>query len=82
MSRNLTRKTREKGSPLPLLIAMLAVSLAMAAAFAAWQAMAGDDSAGMAERLRAFASSLLWPGAAIFAAVAAVMWAGWHLNLD
>ena len=66
---------------LPLLFWSLALGLAAAAAFGAYRAVSvsGEDAPG---RLLEFAANLLWPGALIFAAVAAVVWMGWKANLD
>lgn len=66
---------------LTLLFWSLVLGLAAAAAFGAYRAVSvsGEDTAG---RLAEFATNLLWPGALIFAAVAAVVWFGWKANLD
>lgn len=52
-----------------------------ACAFAAYRAVsvAGEDTAG---RFAEFAQNLLWPGAIIFAGIAAVVFAGWKANID
>jgi len=57
------------------------LGLAAAAAFGAYRAvsLSGEDAG---DRLAEFASNLLWPGALIFAGVAAVVWMGWKANLD
>ncbi len=64
-----------------LIVSALALGLMTAAAFGAYQAVSADGvSAG--GRMSEFAASLLWPGALIFAAVAAVIIVGWKANLD
>ena len=64
-----------------IIIVALALGLVTAAVFGAYQAVSADgESAG--GRLAEFAASLLWPGALIFAAVAAVVIVGWKANLD
>ena len=60
-----------------LLLWSVLLGLVLAAAFAAFQAVSASD-----EHLAEFATNLLWPGALIFAAVAAVVWVGWKANLD
>lgn len=68
-------------SDLILIVSALALGLMTAAAFGAYQAVSADgESAG--GRITEFAASLLWPGALIFAGVAAVVLAGWKANLD
>lgn len=64
-----------------IVVTALALGLMTAAVFGAYQAVSADgESAG--GRLAEFAASLLWPGALIFAAVAAVVLVGWKANLD
>ena len=57
------------------------LGFAAAAVFGVYRAvsLSGEDAGG---RLAEFASNLLWPGALIFAGVAAVVWMGWKANLD
>ena len=62
---------------LALLFWCAVLGLVLAAAFAAFRAVSASD-----ERLAEFATNLLWPGALIFVAVAAVVWVGWKANLD
>ena len=64
-----------------LLFWSLMLGLVVAAAFGAYRAVSasGENGGG---RLDEFATSLLWPGALIFAGVAAVVWVGWKANLD
>ena len=64
-----------------LLFWSVVLGLVVAAAFGAYRAVSvsGEDGGG---RLDEFATSLLWPGALIFAGVASVVWVGWKANLD
>ncbi len=64
-----------------LIVSALALGLMTAAAFGAYQAVSADGE-GAGGRMGEFAASLLWPGALIFAGVAAVVLAGWKANLD
>jgi len=59
----------------------LAPGLAGAVAFASWRAVA-EEAAGTGERLGAFGSSLLWPGALILLGIGAIVWMGWKISLD
>jgi hypothetical protein len=49
----------------------------VALAVAGWRAATADGAAGTA-----FLAGLLWPGSAAFAAVAAMVWLGWVLDID
>jgi len=60
-----------------LLFWALAIGLGAASAFGAYQAVNSDGSAAAD-----FLESLIWPGALIVAAVAAMVWFGWKANLD
>ncbi len=64
-----------------LIVSALALGLMTAAAFGAYQAVSADGE-GAGGRMSEFAASLLWPGALIFAGVAAVVLVGWKANLD
>jgi len=55
----------------------LVLGLGAASAFAAYQAVNGDESPA-----RDFAVNLEWPGILIVAAVAVMVWFGWKANLD
>jgi len=64
-----------------LALAATAFGLGAAAIFGAYRAVSasGQDTSG---RFAEFATNAAWPGAMIFAAVAAVVWFGWKANLD
>ena len=64
-----------------LVISAVVLGLIVAAAFGAFRAVSvSDESTG--GRFAEFAATLLWPGALIFAGVAAAVWVGWKANLD
>jgi hypothetical protein len=44
---------------------------------AGWRAATAD-----ADAPAAFGAALLWPGAAVFAVVALIVWLGWVLDID
>ncbi len=64
-----------------IIVSALALGLMTAAAFGAYQAVSADGESASG-RMSEFAASLLWPGALIFVAVAAVVLVGWKANLD
>ena len=66
-------------------VVLVAVSLALgalcAAAYGAWKAVSAEDATS-ADRWAAFTDALLFPGALIMVAVAAMVWLGWKANID
>ncbi|MEX0751143.1 MAG: hypothetical protein WD359_10080 [Dehalococcoidia bacterium] len=52
-----------------------------AAGYAAWRYVRLED-ATTGERWSAFGEAMLFPGAAIIVAVAAIVWLGWKANID
>lgn len=54
----------------------LSFPLVADAGFAAWRAANADDAA------TAFASNLIWPGAAVFGVVLVMVLLGWALDID
>ena len=70
-----------KRQDLALVAWSLVLGLAGACVFAVYRAvsLSDEDAAG---RLAEFAANLLFPGAIIFVAVAAVVFGGWKANLD
>ncbi len=64
-----------------LTFAAAVIGAAVAGAYAAYRAVSLEDAA-TAERWNRFADTMLWPGALIFVAVAAMVWFGWKLNID
>ncbi len=60
-----------------LLFWSVVLGVAAAAAFSAFRAANGDDSA-----VRDFAANMAWPGVLIALAIATMVWFGWKANLD
>lgn len=52
-----------------------------AAGYGAWRAIS-REGASTAARWGEFGDAMLFPGAVIIAAVAAMVWAGWKANID
>lgn len=75
------RRRQPSREDLLLLAASIALGLAAAAVFGAYQAVSasGEDTSAW---FATFAANLLWPGLLIFGAAAAVVWVGWKANLD
>jgi hypothetical protein len=59
----------------------LAIGAVAAAGYAAWRYVSLDDATA-SERWSAFAEAMLFPGALIIVAVAAMVWLGWKANID
>jgi hypothetical protein len=51
--------------------------VAVSVVYAGWKSVSTDG-----DRLAVFLSQMLWPGAAIFAVVFIVAFAGWKLDID
>jgi hypothetical protein len=64
-----------------LAIIALFAGLACAAAYAAWRAISREGIVASA-RWSEFGEAMLFPGALIIAAVAAMVWLGWKANID
>jgi hypothetical protein len=66
-------------------IILAAVALLLGAtgalAYAAWRYVSADDAASSA-RWAEFGDAMLFPGALIIAAIAAMVWLGWKANID
>jgi hypothetical protein len=58
-----------------------ALGLAAAAGYGAWRAVS-EDGATTSARWSEFADALLFPGALIVVAIAAMVWLGWKANID
>lgn len=82
MARRRSQTAQPARSQWPLLVGMVSAAFVIAAAVAAWRAVGVDAPASLSDRLTTFATSLLWPGAAIFVGALVVMWAGWKFDLD
>lgn len=57
------------------------LGVAGAAVFAAYRAVSATDGEAE-ERITEFSTTVVWPGALIFAGIAAAVIAGWKANLD
>jgi hypothetical protein len=64
-----------------LVAVALAVGSAAAAGYGAWRAVS-REGASTAARWSEFGDAMLFPGAVIIAAIAAVVWLGWKANID
>lgn len=60
-----------------LLFWSVVLGLAAAAAFSAFRATNGDDTA-----VSDFVANMVWPGVLIALAIATMVWCGWKANLD
>jgi flavin-dependent dehydrogenase len=76
-----SRRPRVTPADAALTFAAAVIGAAIAGAYAAYRAVS-LESAAAPERWERFADTMLWPGALIFAAVAAMVWFGWKLNID
>ena len=74
------RSTHSAGN-LALAAVALALGLAAAAAYGAWRAISRQN-VDAAARLSEFGDAMLFPGALIVGAVAAMVWLGWKTNID
>ena len=63
------------------LVAVLLGAL-IAAGYGAWRAVNAAAGAPAGERFAEFAEAMLFPGALIVVAVAAMVWLGWKANID
>ena len=61
--------------------AAVALGAAAAAAYAAWRAISREGIDTPA-RWSEFGEAMLFPGALIIAAIAAMVWLGWKANID
>jgi hypothetical protein len=64
-----------------LTLVALALGAAAAAGYAAWRAVSLDDGTS-GERWSEFGEAMLFPGAIIIVAIAAVVVLGWKANID
>ena len=73
-----SRPSREN---IVLAVVGLLFGVACAAGYGAWRAVSREDAAA-SERWSGFADAMLFPGALIVVAVAAMVWLGWKANID
>lgn len=66
-----------------IVLAVVAVALGAvaAASYGAWRAISRED-ASTAARWSELGDAMLFPGALIIVAVAAMVWLGWKANID
>jgi hypothetical protein len=62
-----------------LVAVAVALGVIAAAGYAAWRYVSADDTG---QRWAEFGEAMLFPGAIIVAAVAAMVWLGWKANID
>ncbi len=66
-------------------VALIAVAIALggaaAAGYGAWRAVS-REGASTGARWSEFGDAMLYPGAVIIAAIAAIVWLGWKTNID
>jgi len=66
---------------LKTLLGLVVLLVLAAAGYAAWRAVS-EESAASSERWSEFAGAMLFPGALIIVAIAAMVWLGWKANID
>jgi len=59
----------------------LALGLVAAAGYGAWRAVSREGIAA-SDRWSQFGQAMLFPGALIVVAIAAIVWLGWKANID
>ena len=64
-----------------LIVVALALGALGAAGYGAWRAVS-REGASTSARWSEFGDAMLFPGAVIVAAVAAMVWLGWKANID
>jgi hypothetical protein len=72
---------RTRAGDVILALVALALGALAAAGYGAWRAVSLDDGAA-GERWAEFGDAMLFPGALIIVAVAAMVWLGWKANID
>ena len=71
----------DRRSDITLAAVGLALGLAAAAGYGAWGAVSRWGAAA-ADRWSEFGQAMLFPGALIVIAIAAMVWLGWRANID
>jgi hypothetical protein len=64
-----------------LIVVALALGAAAAAGYGAWRAVS-REGASTGARWSEFGEAMMFPGAVIIIAVAAMVWLGWKANID
>jgi len=75
------RRTDRRTGDIALAAIGLLLGLLAAAGYGAWRAVSRQGLAA-ADRWSEFGQAMLFPGALIVAAVAAMVWLGWKANID
>lgn len=77
----MTGKLRLRKTDLALAAAGLALGTLTAAGYGAWRAIS-HEAVSAGDRWSSFAEAMLFPGALVIVAVAAMVWLGWKANID
>jgi hypothetical protein len=64
-----------------LIVVAVGLGTAAAAGYGAWRAVS-REGASVGARWSEFGDAMLFPGAVIIAAIAAMVWLGWKANID
>lgn len=73
--------TQRSSGNVALAAVALALGIVAAAGYGAWRAIS-REGLDAAARWSEFGDAMLFPGALIVAAVAAMVWLGWKANID
>jgi hypothetical protein len=77
----MSAKSSKRRDDVVLAAVAAALGVAAAAAYGAWRAVS-REGIDAAERWSEFGEAMLFPGALIIVAVAAMIWLGWKANID
>ena len=69
------------GGDITLAAAGIVLGVLGAAGYGAWRAVS-EAQASASDRWSAFGDAMLFPGALVIVAVAAIVWLGWKANID
>jgi hypothetical protein len=72
---------RSRSGDVILGVVAAALGVVGAAGYAAWRFVSLED-ASSADRWAEFGEAMIFPGALIVAAIAAMVWLGWKANID
>ena len=75
------RKPRHRLADITLAAIAVGLGVLAAAGYGAWRAVS-RESASTADRWGELGSAMLFPGALIIVAIAAMVWLGWKANID
>lgn len=77
----MTGKPPPRTVDVALIAAGVTLGVLAAACYGAWSAIS-ESGASTGDRWSAFGEAMLFPGALVIAAVAAMVWLGWKANID